>query len=132
MKLYAIILLLLVGGRNFGREQQKTDSLHNALKNATRDTSRVKICLKLCELFRNSNPDSALFYANKGLAAAMKANWKKGLSDCYINIGVVYHYKSDFKNATENYKRSLKVNEELGDKIVQSQCYNNLGTAYCE
>ncbi|MBI4648515.1 MAG: tetratricopeptide repeat protein, partial [Bacteroidia bacterium] len=55
---------------------------------------------------------------------------KKGISDCYICIGIVHRSQDNYANAIEYYLKSVKIKEELGDKYGMSACYNNIGTIH--
>ena len=73
------ILLALISSCAFAQDQQVIDSLKHELAIAKHDTSRVLIMAVLCERYRNSKPDSALFFGEKGMALAEKIKFPKGM-----------------------------------------------------
>jgi len=89
------------------------------------------------------NSDKAEEYSNRSLKifenllgicddeASLK-KVKKGVSDCYNNIGIVYYFRSNFDKAIEYYQKSLYIKEELGDKKGISNNYNNIGMVHLE
>ena len=105
----------------------KTDSLLNAFNDAKQDTDKIKLLLKIGDIYRSNLFDSALYYYNKALITATNANNKNYISSISINIGNVYSYKGDYDKSIEYYLKSLKINEALSNKKGIAQCYNNIG-----
>lgn len=131
-----IIISVIINAQNYKKtssELSRTiDSLQTVLTTSVKDTNSVKLNIELADLFQNSNLDSAMIFANTAFAIATNINWKKGISDCYLTIGMLFHYKSNYIKAVENYNNAIKIMEELGDKYKQAQCYNNMGAANCD
>jgi len=112
------------------QNQHKIDSLLNVLNTSKQDTNKVKACTGLCDAYLRSNPDTAKYFGNLGLNLATKTNYKKGISDCYNKIGNIYEAQCNYPAALENYKKSLKIREELGNKKGIARSYNNIGAIY--
>ena len=53
-----------------------------------------------------------------------------GISVCYTNIGNVYAELGSYYLAIENYKKSLKIDTELGDKNGEAMGLANLTALY--
>jgi adenylate cyclase len=45
-------------------------------------------------------------------------------------IGIIYQRLSNFEEALKNHSASLKIREEIGDKLGIALSYNNIGTIY--
>ena len=69
----------------------------------------------------------AIEYYQKSLKIFEESDDKKGMSMCYMNIGIVYeeqgysassekHAEDKYISAIEYYQKSLKIKEKLGDK----------------
>ena len=43
---------------------------------------------------------------------------KKVMGYSYNNIGIIYNYQENLEKALDYYLKSLKINEEIGDKIA--------------
>ncbi|MBI5218430.1 MAG: tetratricopeptide repeat protein, partial [Bacteroidia bacterium] len=108
----------------------KLDSLFTLLKTAKHDTTRVNAYVNLCDAYRNSNPDTAMYFADLGLKLATKVNYKKGMSMCYNIIGSIHADQGSYDKAIEYYLKVLKIHEKTGNKIGMSMCYNNIGTVH--
>lgn len=55
---------------------------------------------------------------------------KKGLAATYNNIGLIFESINNLEKAIENYTLSLKIQEEIMDKVGAANSYNNLGVIY--
>lgn len=72
----------------------------------------------------------ALEKFQKALEKYQKLNNKSGISDSYIDIGLIYWYQSNYVKSIESLQKSLKVKEEINDKNGISICLNNIGNIY--
>ncbi|MBI5218474.1 MAG: tetratricopeptide repeat protein [Bacteroidia bacterium] len=135
LKQVITIILTLLNLVAFAQNQEKAspehsrriDSLITILKTARHDTNRVKTYCLLSTFYLTSKLDTALYYANQGLALAQKNNWKKGISDSYYKIGTIYLKQGNHDKALFNYLKALKNSEEIGDISGICRCYNNIG-----
>lgn len=122
-KVVAFILLII----GYSVNAQKTDSLRNALNNTGNDTIRVEVLINLCTVHWNTDPDSALFYANNALALSKDLNYLRGVGMALNYIGVVYFYRADYKNADAYLKQSIDFCKEKNLKGPLSHALSNAG-----
>ena len=78
--------------------------------------------------YQHSNPDSALVYINEGLALAHKSLNKKREGDFLQWKGIIYHKRSFYELALENYQASIRVYDEIGYKKGVAKGLNNIGS----
>ncbi len=137
---YLFIIHLLIISNCFA-QQNKTDSLKLAIKNAKHDTTRCDILLSWGEEIYFAFPDSAVSLWEKAEALSKKnmaedESKKKifliRLANAQANIGTVYHHQGKIPNALEYLYKSLKVCEELNNKAAISITLNNIGAIYFE
>lgn len=87
------------------------------------------------------NYEKALDNFSKYLKASLEIGDKLGICNSYNNIGLVYYYQGglipDKKTSAErytmalnNYLKSLKISEEIGNKQGEVTAYNNIGNIY--
>lgn len=57
-----------------------------------------------------------------------KSIYQKQLSSTYNNIGTIYQRQKMYDKAEGYFRKSIAIDEVLGDKIGLSHCYNNIGT----
>ena len=107
----------------------KVDSLEGLLKKSN-DTSQVIILYKLTGEYNRSNPEMAIQYGQEGLKLAEKLEFKKGISKCLNNMGIVHFYQGNFEKAMENWLEALRIRENIADKKGIASCLNNIGNIY--
>ncbi|MBL4578035.1 MAG: tetratricopeptide repeat protein, partial [Flavobacteriales bacterium] len=74
----------------------------------------------------------ALEYYNKSLDIREETSDKKGMAECYNNIGfVLYKNQRDTTASLEYFHRSLKIQEEISDKRGMAYSYHNIGNIFC-
>jgi tetratricopeptide (TPR) repeat protein len=61
-----------------------------------------------------------------------KINEKSKLAFCYEKLGINAYYQGNYAIAIDNYIKSLKLREKLGEVFNQIQMLNNIGTVYKE
>ena len=111
-------------------QNKNIDSLLNLTKIAKHDTIKIKAFVSLSNLYRNSNPDSALFFGDKGLTLAEKNKWDKGISLCYKSLGLAHFEKSRYEKAIQSFHNSLKIDEKDSNLKGMAICYNYIGGVY--
>ena len=114
------------------------DSLKQALNKTEDDTIKVNILLKLVEAISDDHiwPQyndqmlkiSEKIVQNKNVAIRRKG--KKGMADAYNNIGFMYNNQGDIPNALDYFGKSLRMQEELGDKEGIAELLSNIGVIY--
>jgi tetratricopeptide (TPR) repeat protein len=115
---------------NFKNQDIILDSLWNEYKKAKHDTTKCNIYLKIGNIFKNENPDTALYFYNQTLKLAALKKFKKQEAYSLYNIGLIYYYNQSYNKALDYYLKSLKIKEELGDKKGISNCCFNIGNVY--
>lgn len=138
-----VSILFSLQNYTFSQNQISIDTLTTQLKyfNAKReeldvktpslyDTTAANILSELSSAYWNSNPDTAMYYANQCLTLSEQIGYKKGIGRAYNSIGVIHSNKSDYILALDFYKQSLKNGEESGDKYGIARSLNGMGVVY--
>ncbi len=112
------------------QNQTYIDSLTQRLSNPIEDTIRVKILIELSDEHSNSNPETALNYANQGLVLSKRINFIKGINSCTRQIGIYYLNTSNYDSAIFYFNIALKIARINNDSIRLGPSYENVGTAY--
>ncbi|PKL84843.1 MAG: hypothetical protein CVV22_10725 [Ignavibacteriae bacterium HGW-Ignavibacteriae-1] len=111
--------------------QEKINSLLKELPKLKEDTNGVYLYANLSFEYYLINPEEGIKYGEKGLELAEKIAWKEGKAICYSALGVNYEGGiSDFSKAIEFYYKSLRINEELGNKPGIAINHGNIGSIY--
>lgn len=107
-----------------------SDSLSKVLLKCAEDTNKVNVYAQLAWELRNSDPDTALYFANKGAELGEKLDYRRGLAACLNNSGVVYYLTSRFREALRNFDHALLLYVTLRDNKAMGRIYNNVGNIY--
>jgi len=135
------LFILLLSYSLKAQDQRTVDSLKSVIEAAKHNTSVCNAYLSWGEEVYMSNPDTAviLFHkaretAERNLAAgpppALEKKYLSSLADALNNIGYIYMNQGDIPKALEFYHKSLKIEEELGNKKGIATSLNNIGAIY--
>lgn len=131
--------LLFIG--HFGWSQQTTiDSLKRVYKVIKTDTAKVGILNKLASEFKESNPDSTVFYANKALKVSAQLNYPFGQANGEFNLGNASIILGDYTLAKSHFKKAKSIFESLVKKDDENKtflyglarCYSSLGVIFSQ
>lgn len=124
--------LMLINAINLKAQRLQTeiDSLQKELTFSKTDTSKIKILDALSFSFSKLNPDSGLKYANtlKEISKASKNN--KGLAAAYIDLGLNYSAKYEYKLAINNYLSAIRLYKKLGNEEGEGAVFANISLLY--
>lgn len=136
-----IFLLLTIGICGSSPAQSfQIDSLKRVLSAVRIDTAKANIYNHLANRYKESNPDSTAFYAEKAALLSKRINYGLGLANAYINKGnsniILGNYATalaDFKKAQSTYEPLLE--NEPGNEILKNglaRAYASSGIVYSE
>ena len=120
-------------------EQKQLDSLNAIVANpASHDTSLARAYVGLSEILYVSNLDTMIPLCEKTRKIAEEAiatnppavvlrSLRISLSGALNNIGFMHKNQGDIQLGLEYYHKSLKIDEELGNKRGMATSYNNIG-----
>lgn len=135
------VLLFCAAYCSTGYAQNSTiDSLKRVIRVAKTDTSKANIYNHLAFEFKESNPDTTLFYAQKALKISLKHQYAYGEANSYMNTGnaniVLGNYKkatSYFEKAKTAYLKLLDIDPENKDfKNGLARSYASIGVIYSQ
>ncbi|MGP8217289.1 MAG: tetratricopeptide repeat protein [Bacteroidia bacterium] len=139
---YLIFLLVLCNAPKqiIAQNHKDVDSLLHVLNNAKEDTTRLKIYVSLClacDLKDNLKyGELTLQLADKLLDEITDEKERKTIlkhkAEAFNYIAVYYEEgnERDFVKAMEYYEKSLKIDEEIGDKQASGYQLFNIGKFY--
>jgi two-component system NtrC family sensor kinase len=130
MKAFIFLLLVLFTCKIGHAQNRETDSLKHELSIAKYDSNRVLIMANLCYAYANSDSDSALLFAKKGLTLAQKINFSKGEARVLRNQGRLYRILGDYPKGLELLFRALGVAKDHNHKYEEAVSLNIIGFIY--
>lgn len=115
-------------------QNHRIDSLLKVLPTLQEDTAKVNTLRELCDAYKAelNDVDKVGEYANKLATLSEKINFKKGIAYGASFRGIYFWKKGHYDMALAQYKKSLKLMNEMGNKRGQSTCYLNIGQIYAE
>ncbi len=118
--LLATLLLILIGNIGFSQSNRDFMRLKNQLSAAKNDSSRISLMTEIGNVYRSTNQDSALFYAEQAISLAKQNKFTFMEIWATAVKGAVFHDLGNLPKALEIEFQALKLAEDskLGiDKI---------------
>ena len=106
-------------------QQTTSESLKDNLVAAKTDTAKANVYNRLADYFKQSQPDSVAFYAQKAEALSAKINYTPGLANAYINQGNFNIITGKYKNALNQFKKAQTAFEKLLDEDPDNKEFKN-------
>jgi tetratricopeptide (TPR) repeat protein len=103
----------------------QADSLKKVLAVVKIDTAKVNVYNNLANQFKESNPDSVAFYADKAAALSQKIGFGFGLGNAYINKGNSNIILGNYAAALGNFRKAQAIYEPLLDKSPDDKALKN-------
>jgi two-component system, NtrC family, sensor kinase len=133
MKSKSVLIFFFTALCNSCLAQNKlTDSLKQLLTVTTVDTSRVLVLTNLGLQYRNTNPDSSIYFTEKGLALARQIKFKRGEAFALSTIGLSLREKGDLPKALELQIQALQIAEPNNYHIEAAFCLRRIGLVYMD
>lgn len=104
-----------------------TDSLLTVVNSNVHDTLKVDAYNKLARQYLNSEPDKALKYAADALSLSAKIFYRKGISQNYVMLGILYKNRGDYARSVDYTLRGMQIAEKQGFKEILVPAYVNIG-----
>jgi serine phosphatase RsbU (regulator of sigma subunit) len=124
------LLILIISNQFYCQNDQIKDLKLRLLNHKNEDTLKVLIYKDLSFYFHYMDPDTGIYYAEKGISLAEKLNWTKGLASCYNSMGVNYNDLTEYSKALDAHTKALKLREEIGEPKAIAVSLGNIGLIY--
>ena len=114
MKFKTLLVLFILKAILVNAQQQKsTSDLLQIINQHKEDTTEVNALFSLgC---RQTQSDSAIAYAEKGLALAKKISYEKGEADCYLLLADNYGSRANYNAANQYASSAAHIYHDLKD-----------------
>ena len=111
--------------------QDRIKLLESSL-NGLKDTNQVIILNDLTWFNRTVSQEKAIEYGNKALKLSTELKFKKGESQAYNDLGIIYSDQKNYDVAIDSYNKSLVIRKDLKDLKGIAALYIKLGIVYQE
>jgi two-component system sensor histidine kinase/response regulator len=136
LKLYLTLSFLFISFSSFAIvERGRVDSLKTLVETSLKakdeaDTVNINRLNKLAADYFDFNPDSALYYGEKGIALSRKVNYQAGVADGLAQVGHVHYFKGKFDQARKNFDAAIVIYKRIDDKKGLASCYMLYGRMF--
>lgn len=131
MRFILIIILFLVIQNTCYCQIQEIDSINALLiANKTDDSIRVDLLIKLSDLIKSSDPDSAIALAESAQEISIQINFKNGEAWALNRISGAYWMKANYPEALKLSFEALEMFEKIGNLKGIGQSYNSIANTY--
>ncbi len=94
-------------------QSKKVDSLLQLIETVKEDTAKVNALNNVSDEFLNNNPDTAIFFAGQARALAIKLNYKMGMANASLNIGLASANLGNYEKAMKNDNDAVMIYDQL-------------------
>lgn len=101
-----------------------------SLKKQSPDTVNINRVNSLAANYFETNPDSTIYYAQKGMALSRKINYKTGYADALVQTAHANYFKGRFSQAIQEFNEAIAIYEKLNNYAGLSNCYTQYGRMY--
>lgn len=91
---------------------------------------QVEAYVKLATLNRNSNPDTALFFASKAYEAAERMGNNYSRMIAYNSMGSILHVRGSYDLASKYYRQALELASLDENDSLLAAAYNGIGATF--
>jgi len=131
MKLIVSFFIFIFFLNSFGQNYPtRKDTIHNIISTTKSDSLRLDAYLEAIGWYYVSDPDSAIYFAIKGLELAEQINSDLGRSDAYGWLAYLYEQKSQLDESMKFNLLGLETYKRTKNLVGVSVCLNNIGLIY--
>ncbi|RYE22266.1 MAG: sensor histidine kinase [Sphingobacteriales bacterium] len=102
-------------------------SLLNELKTKPDDTAKTTLYGKLADAYDMVNPDSSVYYANKGIALAKNLKYDLGEGKLLQQLGIIYFRHKELDTAAMYFNQAMPIFKKINYRKGIAMTYNSIG-----
>jgi len=136
LRIYLTLSFLLLSVSSFafvnrGRVDSLKTLVETSLKNQSEpDTLNINRLNRLASNYIDSNPDSTLYYGQKGIELSRKINYKAGIADGLVQSGHANYFKGRFDEAKKEFNEAIGIYQKLNNYAGLGYVYMQYGRMY--
>lgn len=124
-----LYLLLIFCGMS-SAQSQEIDSLKRVLLVTKIDTTKANLYNHISNKYKESNPDSTAFYAQKAASLSKKINYPFGLATSFLNKGNSNIILGNYKQAKADFEKAKTHFSVLSEDDNSKEIKNGLAKAH--
>jgi adenylate cyclase len=111
--IHVILSCFLITTICFAQDKKKNDSLFALANSAKEDKVKVDAWNELAYIFRNTEPDTVIYFTTHALELATKLNYKSGIADAYLWMALAFTNVGKYDEALEKCSAALNIYDRL-------------------
>lgn len=127
--LYLVLCLSIVYSTCWGQDQASIAEKKKILE-ASKGLDRARILNQLAFEYRNSIPDSTIYFCKQSLSIAEAIGNKAVAAESYNFMGLAYAYKGLPEEAMSYYNQALEIASSAKDSLQIAYSLNNRGRLF--
>ena len=127
--LFYVVLFAVLAHYGFGQVKE-IDSIKSVIRTSKEDTNKVNSILLLSKKYFSEEPGEAIRIATQARNLAEKIKFKKGEAYALKNIGIGYYMQGKYLETFENWNKSMKCFDALGNQQGVANILSNIGSVY--
>lgn len=123
-------LLFWVVNSGFTQNSKQIDDLIQKAKECKNDSVKVSYLNELAWLYRNSQPDSALMFAQTAMSIAKRNDFNHEQATSLNRIGEAQKNKGEYNEAVKTFNKALNIEREIGHNYGIARASGQLTILY--
>jgi two-component system NtrC family sensor kinase len=132
MKPLALTLLWLLFHCPGIAQNKLTEEIKRQLATTQEDTTRIGLMAELGSQFRNTNPDSTIFYGQKALTLAEQIKYQRGEARAINTIAIAMREKGELPKALELIMKAYKIGLDNNFVFETAVSLRRIGLVYMD
>ena len=128
--LYTILTIATIISINQIFAADNIDSLKSCISKQRDNKEKIDNIIELAREYSRTDLDSAMFFAEKGLALSIQLDYKEGQLDAIYRKGFINKKKGNNAAAFEYFSEYLDQSKETTDSLRISRAYFQYGSIY--
>lgn len=125
--LLLIVAIFLFGTNPTFSDPVENDSLKVLITNAQNDKEKVALLIKLGDLYKSTNYDSALIYYIQANSISKEQNYNDGIADSWLKQVMIYRNNSKYDSAHDIIEKFIELSLFMNDSIRLSRGFFHYG-----
>ncbi|HEY6502466.1 MAG TPA: tetratricopeptide repeat protein, partial [Chitinophagaceae bacterium] len=131
MKKTALAITILLSLQTCLFAQPITDSLKKLIQQENNNSRKADLYFQLCDIYRGTNPDSCLAYANKAIVLLKLSNDHDRIPKAELYVGIYYYIMGKPDSALALIQKNIPLLEtKPALQSLLAQYYSSAGLCY--
>jgi signal transduction histidine kinase len=107
-------------------QTKQVDSLYELAQSAS-GAKKIDLYTKLAAITRNTQPDTAIFFARKANELAEEGNSDRSKLQAYLTMGSILHVRGSYDLSGKYYKQALELASKQKNDSLRAVALNGVG-----